>query len=210
MARTPLSPDNSAIVLVDHAIGFSNLIGSHTVEEVVSGTVALAKIAKVFDMPLVVTNGLDEAPSGPLFPELAEVLGDHPVVRRREGFDAFLDEDFAAAIEATGRRRLIMAGVQTDVCLALTALTALDRGHEVYAVVDASAATTRETHDTAVLRLVQAGVVPVNWLAVGSELQRTWTDERTASGFAQVIFEHLGSWRHHHALTANAHEPAAG
>ncbi|MGH3588515.1 MAG: isochorismatase family protein, partial [Pseudonocardia sp.] len=169
MTRTPLSPDNSAIVLIDHAIGFSNLIGSHTPEENVSGAVALAKIAKVFDMPLVVTNGFDDAPSGPLYPELADVLGDHPVIRRRDGFDAFYDEDFAAAIETTGRRRLIMAGVQTDVCLVQTALTAIDRGHEVYVVVDASAATTKETHDTAVLRLIQAGAIPTNWLAIGSE-----------------------------------------
>ncbi|TDD19319.1 isochorismatase family protein [Nonomuraea diastatica] len=209
MARTPLSPDNSAIVLIDHAIGFSNLIGSHTLEENISGAVALAKVAKVFDMPLVVTNGYDDAPSGPLYPELAEVLGDHPVIHRHEGFDAFYDENFAAAIEATGRRRLIMAGVQTDVCLALTALTALDRGHEVYAVVDASAATTKETHDTAVLRLVQAGVVPANWLAIGSELQRSWTEQKTAPGFAKVIYEHLSSWRHQNTLTTNARKHAA-
>ncbi|WP_242910814.1 isochorismatase family protein [Actinomadura terrae] len=208
MARTPLSPDNSAIVLIDHAVGFANLIGPKTVEENVSGAVALAKIAKVFDVPMVVTNGYDDAPSGPLYPELAEVLGDHPVVHRSEGFDAFYDERFAAAIEATGRRKLIMAGIQTDVCLAFTALTALDRGHEVYAVVDASAATTKETHDTAIMRLVQAGVVPVNWLAVGSELQRSWTEEKTAPGFAKVIFEHLGSWRHQHAYTDSIREHA--
>lgn len=89
---------------------------SHTLEEHVNGTVALAKIAKVFDVPLVVTNGYDEDATGPLYPELAEVLGDHPVVRREAWFDAFHDENFAAAIEATGRQRLIMAGVQTDVC----------------------------------------------------------------------------------------------
>jgi nicotinamidase-related amidase len=209
MARTPLSPDNSAIVLIDHAIGFSNLIGSHTLEENVNGAVALAKIAKVFDMPLVVTNGYDDAPSGPLYPELADVLGDHPVIHRHEGFDAFYDETFAAAVEATGRRRLIMAGVQTDVCLAQTALTALDRGYEVYAVVDASAATTKETHDTAVQRLIQAGVIPTNWLAIGSELQRSWTEQGTAPGFAKVIYEHLSSWRHQNALTTNVREHAA-
>ncbi len=102
-----------------------------------------------------------------------------------------------------------MAGIQTDVCLALTALTALDRGHAVYTVVDASAATTKETHDTAVQRLIQAGAIPTNWLAVGSELQRSWTEQRTAPAFAQVIYEQLSSWRHQNALTTNVRANAA-
>ncbi|MGH3585018.1 MAG: isochorismatase family protein [Pseudonocardia sp.] len=209
MARTPLSADNSAIVLIDHEIGFSNLIGSHTIEENINGAVALAKIAKVFGTPLVVTAGREESPAGPLYPQLREVLEDHPVIERDEGFDAFYDENFAAAIEATGRRRLIMAGVQTDVCLALTALTAVDRGYEVYAVVDASAATTKETHDYALTRLVQAGVIPVNWLAVGSELQRAWTEQETAPDFAKVIYDHLPSWGHQNALTTSVRKHAA-
>ncbi|RBQ15880.1 isochorismatase [Spongiactinospora rosea] len=207
MARVPLAPDNSAIVLIDHAIGFYDLIRSHTREEHINGTVALAKIAKIFGLPLVVTNGHDDAPSGPLFPELAVVLGDHPVISRSEGYDAFYDDDFAAAIEATGRRRLIMAGLQTDVCLAQTALTALDRGYEVYLVVDASAAATRESHDTAVLRLIQAGVIPMGWLAVAAELQHSWTEE--ATGFVKMIHEHLGPWSHKNGLLTDLSRYAA-
>ncbi|MFI0420018.1 isochorismatase family protein [Spongiactinospora sp. 9N601] len=209
MARKPLSRDNSAIVLIDHAIGFSNLIRSHTPEEHINGTVALAKIAKIFEMPLVVTNGYYGAPSGPLYPELAVILGDHPVISRSQGYDAFYDDHFSAAIEATGRRRLIMAGLQTDVCVAQTALTALDRGHEVYLVVDASAATSRESHDTAVLRLVQAGVIPVGWLAIGAELQCSWTEEATAPGFDKMIYEHLGPWSHQNGLLGDARKYAA-
>ncbi|WP_433435808.1 isochorismatase family protein [Nonomuraea sp. CA-141351] len=210
MARTPLSPDNAAIVLIDHAVGFSNLIGSHTLEENLNGTLALAKTAKIFDMPLVVTTTDDDAPAGPLYPELLDVLGDHPVNRRPQVFDAFEDEGFAAAIEGTGRRRLIMAGIQTDVCVALTALTAIDRGYEVYVVVDASAATIKETHDTAVMRLVQAGAIPVNWLGVGSELLGGWTrDLKTASAFGEVVYQHLPSWKHQNALTTNVRKYAA-
>ncbi|MFW6695158.1 isochorismatase family protein [Streptomyces sp. MAR4 CNX-425] len=210
MARAPLSADNSAIVLVDHAVGFSNLTRSHPIEETLDGALALAEIAKVFDVPLVVTNGPDDGPAGPLYPELLAALGDHPVIKRGPVFDAFGDEEFTAAVEATGRRRLIVAGIQTDVCVALTALTALDRGYEVYVVVDASAATTRETHDAAVMRLVQAGAVPVNWLAVGSELLGGWTDDPTAPAFGEVIFKHLTSWKHQNALTAGVRENAAG
>jgi len=209
MTRTPLSADNAAVVLIDHAIGFSPLIGSRPIEETVSGAVALAKIAKLFGAPLVATNGRDEAPSGPLYPELQEALGDHPVIARDEGFDAFYDENFAAAIEATERRRLIMAGVQTDVCLTQTALTAIDRGYEVYVVVDASAAPNKEIHDTAVMRLVQAGAIPTNWLAIGSELQRSWTEQETAPGFAKLLYEQLTSWGHLHALAENVQKFAA-
>lgn len=204
MAGTQLSVDDSAIVLIDHAVGFANLIGSHTPEENVHGAVALAEIAKVFGIPLVVTGAPDDAPAGPLYPELQKVLGDHPVIVREDlGFDSFDNPDFAAAVEATGRKQLIMAGVLTDMCLALTALSAIERGYQVHVVVDASASTTKETHDTAVLRLVQAGAIPNNWFAVGSELQRSWTKLDTAQDLADVIDEHLTTWRQLHAYTAN-------
>lgn len=201
MPHTPLTADNSAVVLIDHEVGFSNLIGSHTIEENLNGTLALAETAKLFDLPLIVTAAPEDFPAGPLYPELAQVLGDTPVIHRPPVFDAFENDRFAAAIEAAGRKKLIMAGIQTDVCLALTALTALDRGYEVYIVVDASAATTKETHDTAVMRLVQAGAVPVNWLAVGSEILRGWVDQPLAPAFAELVYEHLPSWRHNHVAS---------
>src|SRR5690349_14688760 len=78
MATTPLTPENSAVVLIDHEVGFSNLVRSHTIEETVNNTVALAKIAKVFDLTLVVTAARESDPAGPLYPELKDVLGDHP------------------------------------------------------------------------------------------------------------------------------------
>jgi nicotinamidase-related amidase len=210
MARTPLSSDNSAIVLIDHVVGFSNLIGSHTIEEHLNGTLALAEIAKIFDTPLVVTTTDDDTPAGPLYPELLDILGDHPVNRRPQVFDAFADEEFASAIAATGRSRLIMAGIQTDICVALTVLTAIDLGYEVYVVVDASAATTKETHDTAVMRLVQAGAIPVNWLAVGSELLGGWTQgSKAAAAFGEVIYRRLPGWKHQSALAANVRRHAA-
>ncbi|OLT37824.1 hypothetical protein BJF79_28905 [Actinomadura sp. CNU-125] len=209
MATTPLTPDNSAVVLIDHEVGFSNLVKSHSIEETLNNTLALAKVAKVFDLPLVVTAARESDPAGPLYPELKKVLGDHPVIHRAPMFDAFDNAEFAAAIEATGREKLVMAGIQTDVCLALTALTAINRGYEVYIVVDASGATTKETHDTAVMRLVQAGAVPVNWLAVASELLRGWVDQPLAPAVGEIIYEHLPSWGHQHALTASVEEFAS-
>lgn len=209
MPTTPLTPQNAAVVLIDHEVGFSNLVKSHNIEETVNNTVALAKTAQVFDLPLVVTAARESDPAGPLYPELKKVLGDHPVIHRAPVFDAFDNEEFAAAIEATGRTKLVMAGIQTDVCLAFTSLTALNRGYEVYIVVDASGATTRETHDTAVMRLVQAGAVPVNWVAVASEILRGWVDQPLAPAVGEIIYEHLPSWNHQHTLTAAAEKFAA-
>ncbi|MDJ1135018.1 isochorismatase family protein [Streptomyces iconiensis] len=211
MSRTRLSADNAAIVLIDHQVGMANFLRSHTLEEHLNNTVALAKVAKIFDTPLVVTAGPLDGPGGPLYPELAHVLGDHPVGERVPAmYDGFDDAAFTAAIEATGRKKLILAGVQTDVCLSLTALTAIDRGYEVYLVGDASAAGTKETHELAMDRMTQAGAVPVGWLAVGSEFQRGWAeDSKTAAAFAEVIYEHIPAWKQQAALTAGVREHAA-
>ncbi|WP_030908049.1 isochorismatase family protein [Streptomyces sp. NRRL F-5126] len=209
MSTTPLTRENSAVVLIDHEVGFSNLVGSHRLAETIGNTVALARTAQVFGLPLVVTAARESDPAGPLYPELKEVLGDHHVIHRAPVFDAFDNEEFAAAIEAAGREKLVMAGIQTDVCLAFTALTALNRGYEVYVVVDASGATTKETHDTAVMRLVQAGAVPVNWLAAASELLRGWVDQPLAPAIGEIVYDNLPPWHHQHVLTASVAELAA-
>lgn len=206
MAYTPLTADNSAVVLIDHEVGFSNLIGSHPIADNLNATLALARTAKVFELPLVVTSAYEDSPAGPLYPELVEVLGDTPVIHRDPVFDAFDSAEFSAAVEATGRKKLIMAGVLTEICLAFTALTALDQGHEVYIVVDASAGSTKETHDAALMRLVQAGAVPVDWMTVGSEVMRGWVDQPKAPAFGEVIYTHSPAWRHLGAHTSSVRE----
>lgn len=201
MARKHVSADDSAIVLIDYAVGFANLFRSHTVAENSNAAVAVAKIAQIYRVPLVVTNGPDEAPSGPLYPALKEALGDHPVVVRFGAFDGFDEPQFAEAIEATGRRRLVMAGLMTEGCLLQTALTAVDRGYEVFAVIDASAGETQETHQVAVQRMIQAGVIPTTWLSIVAEYQRTWQNEATRPGFAALINSHTAPFAMQGALT---------
>jgi nicotinamidase-related amidase len=190
MARRHVSADDSAIVMIDYAVGFANLFRSHTVAENSNAAVAVAKIAQIYGVPLVVTSGPDEAPGGPLYPALKGTLGDHPVVIRLGAFDGFDEPQFEEAIEATGRRRLVMAGLMTEGCVLQTALTALDRGYEVFVVVDASAGETLETHQVAVQRMVQAGVIPTTWLSITSEYQRTWQNESTKEQFAALINGH--------------------
>ncbi|MFG1603321.1 isochorismatase family protein [Actinoplanes sp. NPDC049265] len=171
MNLEPLSPDNAAVVLVDYAIGFANLLRSHDLREHITNAVGLATTAKLYGAPLVVTNGEASKPSGPLYPELMAAIGDEPVIERTTAFNSFLDPDFAAAVKATGRRRLIVGGIATDGCVLQTVLGALREGYEVSVVVDASASTSEEAHDMAVQRMIQAGVTPVTWWSLAAEFQ---------------------------------------
>ncbi len=204
MPTSDLTPTNSAIVMIDHAIGWANLFRSHDVAAHVNNTVALAKTAITFDMPLILTNGADSDPAGPLLPELKEVIGDTPVIVREGNFDAFLTPEFSTAVEATGRRKLVMSGVMTEGCLLLTALSALRSGYEVFVVVDASAGETLETHHAAVQRLIQAGTIPVTWLSLAAEYQVSWANLDTVNAFRELVTTHsptLGTYMHTYAAT---------
>ncbi|MEV4352700.1 isochorismatase family protein [Actinoplanes sp. NPDC049596] len=171
MNLEPLSPANSTVVLVDYAVGFANLLRSHDLREHLNNTVGLAKTAKLYGAGLVVTNGESGKPSGPLYPELLAALGDQPVIERKTAFNSFLDPAFAAAVEATGRRRLLIGGIATDGCVLQTALGAVRAGYETYVVADASASLSKEAHDTAIQRMAMAGIVPVTWWSVAAEFQ---------------------------------------
>nr|BFE59519.1 hydrolase [Dactylosporangium thailandense] len=171
MDLEPLSPDNATVVLVDYAVGFANLLRSHDLREHLANVVGLAKTAKLYGSGLVVTNGEASKPSGPLYPELLEVIGDQPVIERSTAFNSFLDPAFAEAVRATGRRKLLIGGIATDGCVLQTVLGALREGYQPYVVVDASAGLSREAHDVAVQRMTMAGAVPVTWWSVAAEFQ---------------------------------------
>jgi nicotinamidase-related amidase len=171
MNLEPLSPDNATVLLVDYAVGFANLLRSHDLRDHVANVVGLAKTAKLYGSGLVVTNGEAAKPSGPLYPELLQVIGDQPVVERKTAFNSFLDVAFADAVRSAGRRRLIIGGIATDGCVLQTALGALREGYESYVVVDAAASTSKEAHDAAIQRMAMAGVVPVTWWSIAAEFQ---------------------------------------
>lgn len=191
MARNYLTPENTAIIMIDHAVGFANTFRSADLRHHVSTVVGLAKTAQIFDIPLIVTNGPDTMPPGPLYPQLMEVIGDHPVIIRNSApFDAFEEPAFREAVEATGRRRLLIAGLDTEGCVIQTALTANAEGYEVFVVVDASAGQTTESHGTAVMRMVQAGIVPATWMSLTAEFQRSWQNLETAAEFGALFNDH--------------------
>lgn len=179
MNLEPLTPQNTTVVLIDHAVGFANILRSHDLALHINNVVGLATMAVSFGTGLVVTNGEKSKPSGGLYPQLLDVIGDHPIIERGGNFNSFLDPGFAAAVTATGRRKLVIAGVSTEGCVLQTVLGALRLDYDVYVVADASASVTVETHNTAMARMTQAGAVPTTWFSLTGEMT---VDHRSSLG----------------------------
>ncbi|MEV6718042.1 isochorismatase family protein [Lentzea sp. NPDC051208] len=214
MLNQPLTPENSAIVLIDHGVGFANLFRSHEVAAHVNNVVALAETAQAFEVPLIVTGGADDKPSGPLYGELAKAIGDHEVIVREGNFDAFRTTAFESAITATKRQNLVIAGLMTEGCVLQTALGALQRNYSVYLVTDASAGETAEAHQMAVLRMTQLGVVPVTWLSLATELQGSWNNLATVKAYTEILSRRsvslaMGLHSHQAAFAAGARSASA-
>lgn len=169
-----LTPQDSAIVFIDFQPGQYATVGSASRAEIDLGAVTLAKLAHAYQVPTVVTTvAVDMGVNEPTVPELMDEL---PGVTQidRTGVNSWEDADFRAAIEATGRKKIIMAGLWTEVCLAFPTLDMLAEGYDVYPVVDAVGGVSAVTHQTAITRMVQAGAQPITSLALGCELMRNW------------------------------------
>ena len=190
MVETAITRDNTVVVMIDHAVGFGNLFRSHTPAEHLTATSALAQTALTYGLPLVLTNGPDGGPAGPLFPELLAITGDTPVHVRDGNFDAFRTPSFAAAVAATGRTKLVVSGLMTEGCVLQTVLSGLRQGYEVYVAVDAAAGEDTQAHEAALQRLYQSGARPVTWLSLASELQVTYDDVSTVGPFMQTMTQY--------------------
>jgi nicotinamidase-related amidase len=198
------TPGNTTIVLIDYVTGFANLFRSQSVQENVSGAVALAKTALGYRVPLVVSTGPRNDPRGGLYPEVAAVIGDHPVIHRGGSFDAFDFPGFEAAVAETGMKHLVIAGLMTEGCILHTTLGALRRDYAVSLVIDATAGENTVIHDAAVTRLLQLGVVPVTWLSFASELQRTYDNADTVGTYFDVQMQAPGFAKNLNTLAAKA------
>ena len=186
-----LTPEESVLLLIDHQpFQFANL-HSHEPTMVVNNVVGLAKAAKVFDVPTILTTVLEER-GGLLIQGLQDVLPEQKPINRTF-INTWQDARVVDAVKATGRKKLIIAGLWTEICVAMPALQAAGEGFEVFAVTDASGGVSKEAHDMAVGRMVQAGVVPVTWMVVLGEWQRDWAREETVPGAAEVQMQHGGA-----------------
>jgi len=159
----------------------------------VNNTIGLAKAAKIFNVPTILTTVETKSFSGYMWPQLLEIFPDQTQIERTS-MNAWEDTKFVAEVERIGRKKLVMAALWTEVCLAFPAIQAIEAGYEVYAVVDASGGTSQVAHDTAIQRIVQAGAVPVTWQQVLLEYQRDWARKETYDAVINLVKEHSGAY----------------
>ncbi|MFJ9776566.1 hydrolase [Kitasatospora sp. NPDC101157] len=188
-----LTPDNAMMLFVDHQPQMFFGTGSGDRTAIINATVGLAKAAKIFDVPTVLSTVAAESFSGPILPQLKAVFPGQEVVDRTT-MNAWEDEALVEAVKATGRKKIILSGLWTEVCLVLPALSALDQGYEVYVVADASGGVSPLAHEHALQRMTAAGAVPVTWIQVLLELQRDWARTETYVAVTELVKEHGGAY----------------
>ncbi|BCD88601.1 hydrolase [Pseudomonas solani] len=187
-----LDKDNAVVLLVDHQAGLLSLVRDFTPDEFKNNVLALADIAKFFNLPTILTTSFENGPNGPIVPELKALFPDAPYIPRPGQINAWDNADFVDAVKATGRKQLIIAGVVTDVCVAFPTLSALEEGFDVFVVTDASGTFNPVVRDAALDRMSQAGAQLMNWFSVGCELHRDWRND--IEGFGGILGGHLPAY----------------
>jgi nicotinamidase-related amidase len=186
-----LTPDKSILVLIDHQpFQFTNL-NSHEPTMVINAVTGLAKAAKVFNVPTILTTVVEER-GGFLIKQIQEVFPEQKPINRTF-INTWQDPAVTNLVAASGRKQLIIAGLWTEVCVAMPAIQAAGEGYDVFVVTDACGAVSPEAHEQAVHRMIQHSITPINWLAVASEWQRDWARTETAAELAGVLIDHAGA-----------------
>src|ERR1700704_4653507 len=186
-----LTPEESVLILIDHQpFQFANL-HSHEPTMVMNNVIGLAKAARAFGVPTLLTTVLEEH-VGHLIKGLQDVSPEQKPINRTF-INTWQDPRVVEAVKKTARKQLVVAALWTEVCLAMPVIQSLADGYDVFFVTDASGGVSREAHDMAVLRMVQAGAVPITWIAVMSEWQRDWAREATVPAIAEVTVAHGGA-----------------
>lgn len=183
---TLLTPGNHALILIDHQYLQLLSVRSHSVEEVVSNAVLTARAAQIFDVPTLLTTAFAERQE---LVEGIQAVDPDQVPIDRTSLNSWDEQRVVDWVKATGKNKLVMAGLWTEVCLAMPVLSALADGYEVYIVTDASGGSSAEGHERAVQRMIQAGARPITASAYISELQRDWKNEATAQDVVNVVVQ---------------------
>ncbi len=186
-----LTPTNCALILIDHQpFQFAGL-RSHDTQSIINNVVALAKAAKIFGVPTLFSTVVEDK-GGYLIKQLQDVFPEQKPIDRTF-INTWEDERVVAWVRKTGKKKLVMAALWTEICLAMPAIQALGEGYEVFIVTDASGGISLEAHEMAIERMVQAGAVPITWSVFGSELQRDWARTATVPALAQTLVDHMGN-----------------
>lgn len=189
-----LTPENSQLIFIDHQPQMAFGVQSIDRQTLKNNTVGLAKAAKIFNVPTTITTVETEAFSGHTYPELLAVFPQTPLLERTS-MNSWDDQKVRDALAANGRKKVIVSGLWTEVCNNTFAFSAMLEGdYEIYMVADASGGTSKEAHDYAMDRMVQAGVVPVTWQQVLLEWQRDWARRDTYDAVIGLVQEHSGAY----------------
>lgn len=172
--RPVIDPSDAAMLLIDHQSGLFQTVADMPMPVLRNHATALAKMATLAKIPVITTASVPQGPNGPIIPEIQANAPHAQYVARKGEINAWDNPEFVAAVKATGKKTLIIAGTITSVCMAFPSIAAAADGYKVFAVVDASGTYSKMAQEITLARVVQAGVVPIDTAAVASELQKTW------------------------------------
>ncbi len=184
-----LRPEDSVLVLIDHQPYQLANLNSHDPHMVVNNSAGLAKAARAFGVPTILTSVIAER-GGLIFPQITDVFPDQEVIDRTL-INTWQDPKVVDAVKATGRKQLIIAGLWTEVCVAMPVIQALGEGWDVTVVTDACGGVSTESHEVAIQRMIGAGANVMTWLAVAAEWQRDWARTEHAAELTEVLKQHL-------------------
>jgi nicotinamidase-related amidase len=203
-AYVRLDKKNAAVLMVDHQAGLLSLVRDIEPDAFKNNVLALADLARYFRLPTILTTSFETGPNGPLVPELKQLFPDAPYIARPGNINAWDNEDFVKAVQATGKKQLIIAGVVTEVCVAFPALSAIEAGFDVFVVTDASGTFNAITRQSAWDRMSQAGAQLMTWFGVACELHRDWRND--VEGLATLFSNHIPDYRN----LITSHDALAG
>lgn len=186
-----LTPDNCALILIDHQPFQFATLGSHPSQAILNNVTALAKTARVFNVPTLLTSVVGNQ-GGYIIKQLTDVFPDQKVIDRTF-INAWQDTAVFNWVKKTGKKKIVIAALWTEICLAMPAIQAAGEGYEVYVVTDASGGVDKEAHEMAIQRMIQAGVTPITYGVFQAELQRDWARTETVGKLIPILFEHQGN-----------------
>src|SRR5712675_3500500 len=186
-----LTPENCAVLLIDHQPSQLANVNSHEPTLVINNVTALAKTAKAYGVPTILTT-INAKRGGGIFTQVQAVFPDQKPIDR-SFINSWEDRRVVDAVKSTGRKKLVIAALWSEMCLVQPALHAMGDGYDVYAVTDASGGVSPEAHDMAIRRLVAAGAQPITWLGMAGELQRDWARTERTEEVVQLFRDHAGA-----------------
>ena len=188
-----LDPKNCVLVMIDFQPQMAFAVRSIDGQTLINNAAGLAKSAKIFNVPTILTTVAEKSFAGPFFPQIKKIFPDKELIDRTT-MNCWEDQRVVDAIKKTGRKKIVFAGLWTEVCIVCPTIQALESGYEVYVVADACGGTSQVAHDMAMQRVIQAGAVPITWLQFLLELQRDWARVETYDAVTSLAREDAGSY----------------